>query len=827
MAQLARSGRVAAAVCAASLACALVLALAGSARGAEPNEIPDPSPYRGAAINTTSTTLYGCDFLVPDTSDPNRTPLHSGACLQPWPNDFFTRRDRSTDTGRRVNLKKLAMPRNQPAGIPVPVKPVSPAEHNLNDGFSPGNMIVVKVRGLTTPEAFEQTGAVSIDDPGAYADPAQPVVVINAETGERHPVWAEVDANPPMPANRNLLIRPLVNFEEGTRYVVALRDMRNGDGELIRPTNAFRVYRDNLRTGRKPIEKRRPHMESLFETLGEAGISRSNLYLAWDFTVASERNLSERMLHIRDRSFAELGDTNLANGVVEGRAPRVSFNGPGLNFDPCGSDGCQEGEDARIARQVRGTVQVPCWMNLLCLPLGNSFNNLGDRNGIPDRNGSVDVDFICRMPRESLDGPIATGAKPSLYGHGLLGSMEEVRGGAGGNVDEMAFEQQFVFCATDWYGFASQNLPNILLILQDLSLFPMLADGSQQGFLNFLFLGRAMIHPDGFANRPPFQAPDGDDPGTEPDPVMSTDELFYDGNSQGGILGGALTAVAPDFRQAALGVPGMNYSTLLRRSVDFEPYSEGEFASEICGLFPAPLDGICGQLPENTPLGLYDNYPNQFERPIVLSLMQMLWDRGDANGYAHHMTDDPLPNTPPHQVLLQAAFGDHQVANVTAEVEARTIGAGVYQPALDPTDTDPQSVDPGPNQRHWEADGSEQIFGLPSITSFPYDGSALVYWDGGPLGFDDPFDSDTANDGTATPADANVPPRPEDGYGADPHSYPRNDPKARAQKGAFLSPDGLLRNPCTTTNNVVDPPQPIPFETGTPIPCYANGFLGP
>ena len=42
----------------------------------------------------------------------------------------------------------------------------------------------------------------------------------------------------------------------------------------------------------------------------------------------------------------------------------------------------------------------------------------------------------------------------------------------------------------------------------------------------------------------------------------------------------------------------------------------------------------------------------------------MLWDRGEADGYAQHMTRDPYPNTPPHKVLLHVAFGDHQVANV-------------------------------------------------------------------------------------------------------------------------------------------------------------------
>ena len=47
---------------------------------------------------------------------------------------------------------------------------------------------------------------------------------------------------------------------------------------------------------------------------------------------------------------------------------------------------------------------------------------------------------------------------------------------------------------------------------------------------------------------------------------------------------------------------------------------------------------------------------------MIFSLIQQLWDRGEANGYAHHMTDDPLADTPAHTVLLHPANGDHQVA---------------------------------------------------------------------------------------------------------------------------------------------------------------------
>ena len=98
--------------------------------------------------------------------------------------------------------------------------------------------------------------------------------------------------------------------------------------------------------------------------------------------------------------------------------------------------------------------------------------------------------------------------------------------------------------------------------------------------------------------------------------MIDTRRLFYDGNSQGGIFGGALTALAPDFTRAVLGVPGMNYSTLLRRSVDFDTYSLDPR--------PRPTRSLA-------------------ERPLILSIVQMLWDRSDPNGYAHHITDDPLP----------------------------------------------------------------------------------------------------------------------------------------------------------------------------------------
>src|SRR3954470_18019908 len=133
---------------------------------------------------------------------------------------------------------------------------------------------------------------------------------------------------------------------------------------------------------------------------------------------------------------------------------------------------------------------------------------------------------------------------------------------------------------------------------------PTLADRLQQGFLNALVLGRAMAHPNGLASSPLLQSGGR--------PIVQTGAIGYDSNSQGGIDGGALTALAPDFSRAVLGVPGMNYSTLLRRSVDFDMYANGN------------IEGS-----GDTELGLYDAYPNELERPLILSLIQQLWDRAE------------------------------------------------------------------------------------------------------------------------------------------------------------------------------------------------------
>ena len=63
-------------------------------------------------------------------------------------------------------------------------------------------------------------------------------------------------------------------------------------------------------------------------------------------------------------------------------------------------------------------------------------------------------------------------------------------------------------------------------------------------------------------------------------------------------------------------------------------------------------------------------------------MLQGQWDRAETGGYAQSLTQDPLPSTPLHTLLFQAAVGDHRVPNLATEIEARTVEAVEARPAV-------------------------------------------------------------------------------------------------------------------------------------------------
>ncbi|HTU16154.1 MAG TPA: hypothetical protein VMF31_13270 [Solirubrobacterales bacterium] len=704
-------------------------------------------------------------------------PLDPAICLQPFPSDYYTEPDASTPTGLRLEYPLEGMPKNK-SGVPV-----DPTAINRSDGFSPGSPIVTKIPGVDNPAAFETTGFVPQTDLAEYDRPDQPVVVYDTTTGERWPIWAELDSNPTTiapyqatdgvgginlnPSNTgpvNLIVRPAKNFVAGHRYVVAFRNLKDASGGAVEAQTPFRTCRDGIGTDDPALLYRCEQLDrTVFPELARQGISRESLYLAWDFTIASERNTTGRAVQIRDDAYARLGDTDLADRSLDGSSsPTVEVtNACGGGYTDCSvttGDGLPPQPGPNVYRYVDGLIKnVPCYLNRNGCPPGSFFEFNPDGTVKFDPAFKTDVPFRCLIPDSADDGGIAVPGRVGLFGHGLLGDHSQLTVQA-----ELANRNGQTWCATDWAGFSALDLADgVIPAMADLSNFHKLVDRMQQGFVNFMMLGRAAIHPDGLASKPEFQI--GGDSVIDVSQGDAT-RLLYMGISQGGIMGGALTALEPDVDHGVLAVPGMIYSTLLQRSVDFDHYIAMPF------------------------VGLWTHYPDEAIRPLGLGLMQLLWDRGEGNGYAANLVaGNELPNTSPHEVLLQVAVGDHQVANVAAEVEARTIGATLYAPAVNPgrhSDTDP-------------------FLGIAQAAPPITDGNAIVYYDGGPP----TFTGSLAQGSKVAPA-LNLPPRPEWGYGGDSHNFPWRSEDGWDHEGGFLDGNGVAA--CASGGY-----------------CYSNGWPGP
>lgn len=397
----------------------------------------------------------------------------------------------------------------------------------------------------------------------------------------------------------------------------------------------------------------------------------------WTFTVASAESLSGRL-----RSMVEAaGDEVPAFAVTE-----VS------------------GADPVV---VEGTYEIP---NFLDNDGSTGGRFVLDEDGLPTVNAehpTAEAPFTCVLGSDP-------GAGTVVYGHGLLGSREEVL-----SLGEITGLAGLNACATDWIGMATEDVPTVIATLEELSAFPAQADRMQQGQLAFSLLGRLVNAPDGFASDPAFQTAAGAS-------LLEEEGAVFVGNSQGGVLGGAVSAVTDEWERVVLGVPGIGYNLLLPRSSDWP-----EFQAVFDPAYPDPLD-----------------------RLIVLELIQLLWDRGENSAYAQHLTTDPYEGVPAKTVLLVEAFGDHQVANLSTEVLARTIGAAVIDPALAPG----------------RSPAVEPYWGIEVLDGFPATGSVLSVWDYG----------------TPAPPTVNLPPLgPE--YGEDPHGAGSSEPGVLTQALTFLT----------------------------------------
>lgn len=564
----------------------------------------------------------------------------------------------------------------------------APTYWNERDGWSPLSPLLAHLPGVSLD------GVIGHDDLGAYAGDDVKTVIVDVETGERVPHFVELDTTGDDDTRRLLILQPVTPMQYGHRYAVGLRGLVDEAGAAIEPSPAFLALRDGGSVEDESVNpddvegRREVYDEVVFPALEGQGWSRGEVQLAWDLVVGSKEGITGRARAMRDDALDRIAD------------------GPSYEITSIEEYTAEENE--HTARRVFGKMTVPLYTTED--KPGRVLTRGPD--GMPYANGETTVPFTVIIPRTLIDDPRP--ARVVQYGHGLLGDQSEVRGGY---LAEVADRYGYIFFAVDWTGMKSEDVVSIInMIATDLGEFAFLPERSMQGFVEFMGMMRLMTGP--LASDEALMATD---PETgELVALVDPEKRSYYGNSQGGILGGAYIALSPDIERATLGVAGMPYGLLLMRSHDFD-----DFLSMFRIMYPDPAQVM-----------------------LWLGYMQTLWDQGEPSGYGLTVNQDPLPDTPAKQVLIQVAVGDVQVTTLGAHIMARSYGAALIDEPVRP------------------------VWGLETQSS-GWTGSALVEFD---YGLSEPFE--------------NTPPT-----GEDPHEWPRREEAGQEQMYTFFE-TGEVQNFC-------------------------------
>lgn len=571
----------------------MITSLALNAQGCSADDDTSPAAESGPG---TAGTGGGTGTAAPSDIPAHCDALDTAHCAYPLPSNHFTVADDGTRTGIRLHYTSDILPISNTGNRTLA------DDLNQLDGFSPGIPMLTVMQGATL------SGLATLTTIDASLETDSPTVIIRADTGERVPHFVELDQSG-LDGERALMVRPVVRLEDATRYIVALRNIQDASGTPLPPSQAFDALKTGGAHGHASVEARRELFAEIFQKLQGAGISKDTLQIAWDFTTASRENTTRSLLHMRDDALERIEAADEPLYAITQVTPNVNEH---------------------TAFQIEGTVSVPLYMDE---PKAGGALITG-QDGLPVVNEATpwhDVPFVMLVPKASVETP----GKLVLYGHGLLGEKEQIRGS---RLPEFMNQYNYVFVSTDLVGMSHDGDEAFIANSLGGGKFHKLArtfDRLHQGTLNHVALMR--IISTRFTSDETYGALLSQNP----------DERYYHGISQGGIFGGVFMAIATDVTRGVLGVMGQPYALLLDRSKDFDPFK-----------------GI-----------LRVGYSDRHDQNVLLNLAQGLWDRVEPNGYSKYIAENPLPGTPKHQVLMRAALGDHQVSTLGANLMARAVGA--------------------------------------------------------------------------------------------------------------------------------------------------------
>jgi hypothetical protein len=456
--------------------------------------------------------------------------LDESLCVFPFPSDRFRRVENgqgSLDFGDE--------------GLPAGTTGESMSTEHLRraDGFS-----VITPIYFTLPEA-QLAGAPREDHLEESLKAASRTLVIDTVTGELMPHWAEFDPFSLDGGKPTIALRLARKLEFGRRYVVAVHGLVDATGQSVPATRGFAALRDRKASVVRGVDARRERFEQeVFPVIAKAGVERAQLQLAFDFTTATEANVTGTLLQMRDLMLAAVGE-----------------EGPEYTITAV-----DEINDAYTARIVRGVAKIPSFLDGT---EGTLRRLRRDANGQLKIEGFEEVPFDVYIPRSVAEGSAVV---PLVqYGHGFLGRKAEANNEW---LRKMAHEKGFMVIAANMQGMSEtdEQLWGTTLLGAPSNV-PLLSEKPHQGLINHLALVRMM--------KGRF-AKDTDARYTRSGAALyDPKKIYYYGNSQGGTLGGVMMSVQTDITRGVLGVPGGAFALLLTRSIDFT-----EFADVIKTSFP-------------------------------------------------------------------------------------------------------------------------------------------------------------------------------------------------------------------------------------------------
>ncbi len=595
---------------------------------AEPDVDPEPMPT-GRTVD--------CDALM------------EAYCSMPWPSSLYLEADEERATGYTLDFGSESLPRSELAGH------IQPGMFRRLDGYGLGTPVAVLFPGV---DVDLLPGELSIEDSVEDPDRRAFYFEVTDDGLELVPFWAEVDLWTEEADEQVLYLRPAVILKEDTRYVVGFRNLVDTDGDAFERSEAFEKYLSGEAAEDPELAFRQERFDEIFDWLEAEGIERDELTLAWDFHTGSSDGLHGKLLHIVEEG--------LAAADVDGLPITITSV---TRYDE-GTDS-SAGEDPNMAFRIAGTLEVPHFLERSNRTGALAFRFHRDEDGRPAIFDTRQARFWMLIPHSALDGTPHGLVK---YGHGMLGSGEQVFGGFN---RQIANDHHLIFFGADFIGFSSEDVPQATFALQQPTYFEEMVDRMHQGVLEWVLLTRAMREQ--VEDIPGMLDGINDVDTSDVTITLDEDRIYYSGISQGGIYGVTYLAVDPTVTHGHFGVPGHNYAMLMERSSNYTTY------------YPFVAAG----------------FPNRVDQSMVIPMIMLLWDQIDPISYLRRLTAEPFDPERPKYGLFATAKGDYQVAVVTKEITARS---GIEIPLLENYDRE---------REPWGGDWA----------SYDHEGSGIVNWD--------------------------------------------------------------------------------------------------